>query len=486
MRATFLHMADCHLGHRQYNSKARQNDFTRAYLDIIQAAIDTSVDFVVLAGDLFEKRAIDALTLNIAITGLERLQRVGIPCIAVEGNHELAYYRDTMGWMRFLAERELLILLNPQLESSSTDSSSVILSPYQQSRGAFIDILPWLRVYGMRYYGSATAQLIQRVADRLATADKAGIEYTIFIAHSGVEGVLAEEAGGLRHRDLARLRPHVDYLALGHIHKPYSFDNWIFNPGSPETCSLREVDWPQRGYYLVDVDTARPAKHSPTLHANKRRPFVRLHFKVDHCQTPADLYNQCRQFVERKRQDDQSLLAPVVELRLSGVLPFDPSALDREPLEQMLEEVYQPLHCFVRNTTHTADFAVSVGQHLNRKELERQVIADLLARDSRFRAHSSTHSRDHSSDHNSAHSSDHSSDHNSDHSSDYIAEWSQLALAIKELAITGASPEALSAAVVSELAVSELALLQDQGHIPTNSHTTNDQTQQTHQIHQTQ
>ena len=418
MRATFLHLADCHLGHRQYNSKARQNDFTRAYLDIIQAAIDASVDFVILAGDLFEKRAIDALTLNIAIIGLERLQRVGIPCIAVEGNHELAYYRDTMGWMRFLAERELLILLNPHI-----DGSSVILSPYQQSRGAWIDPIPWLRVYGMRYYGSATAQLIHRVADSLATADKAGIEYTIFIAHSGVEGVLAEEAGGLRHRDLARLRPHVDYLALGHIHKPYSFDNWIFNPGSPETCSLRDAAWPQRGYYLVDVDTARPSKHSPTLHANKRRPFVRLHFKVDHCQTPADLFNQCRQFVERKHQEHHpplaSSIAPVVELRLSGVLPFDPSALAREPLEQMLQEVYKPLHCFVRNVTHSADFAVSVGQHLNRKEVERQIVADLLARDSRFRANSAANN----------------------------AEWSQLALAIKELAITGASPEA----VVAEL-----------------------------------
>lgn len=415
MRATFLHMADCHLGHRQYNSKERQNDFTRAYLDIIQKAIDASVDFVVLAGDLFEKRAIDALTLNIAIIGLERLRRAGIPCIAVEGNHELAYYRDTMGWMRFLAERELLILLNPQV-----DGSAVILSPYQKSRGAFIDPLPWLRVYGMRYYGSATAQLIQRVADCLAaadnTADKEGIDYTIFIAHSGVEGVLTEEAGGLRHRELARLRPHVDYLALGHIHKPYTFDNWIFNPGSPETCSLREVAWPERGYYLVDVDTDSHSKHCPTLHANKRRPFVRLHFKVDHCQTPSELVNQCRQFVERKRQEHQSPLAPVVELRLSGVLGFDPSALSLEPLEQICQDVYKPLHCFVRNATHAADFAVSVGQHLNRNELEQQVVADLLARDSRFRAHT--------------------------------AEWSQLALAIKQLAVTGASPEA----VVSELA----------------------------------
>ncbi|MDE0200305.1 MAG: DNA repair exonuclease, partial [Caldilineaceae bacterium] len=94
MRATFLHMADCHLGYRQYNSRERQNDFTRAYLEIVGIAIEKKVDFVLLAGDLFERRAIDPITLSHAITGLERLKGAGIPCLAVEGNHELAYYRD--------------------------------------------------------------------------------------------------------------------------------------------------------------------------------------------------------------------------------------------------------------------------------------------------------------------------------------------------------------------------------------------------------
>ena len=61
-------------GYRQYNSRERQNDFTRAYLEIIDAAIGANVDFVLLAGDLFERRAIDPITLSHAITGLERLE----------------------------------------------------------------------------------------------------------------------------------------------------------------------------------------------------------------------------------------------------------------------------------------------------------------------------------------------------------------------------------------------------------------------------
>ena len=404
MRATFLHMADCHLGYRQYNSRERQNDFTRAYLDIIRAAIERKVDFVLLAGDLFEKRAIDPVTLDHAIVGLERLREAGIPCLAVEGNHELAHYRDSIGWVRFLAERELLTLLNPQ-----RDGERVTLPRYENREGAYVEPVPGLRVYGMRYYGSSTPHMVKQVADAVATADDEGVEYTIFMAHAGVEGILDHQSGAISHRELAPLRSHVDYLALGHIHKPYAFDNWIYNPGSPETNSLTETGWPERGYYLVEVDTEAEPKHGPVLHANSRRPFVRIFFKVDACETPVELFEQCRGHVERGRRQFSS--KPVVELRLTGVLPFDRSALSIEPFEKMIEELYQPLHCIVRNDTRGAEFAVGIDQHLSRPALERQIVADLLERDNRFRARS--------------------------------GEWTELALAIKQLAVSGAPADAI-------------------------------------------
>ena len=418
MRATFLHMADCHLGYRQYNSRERQNDFTRAYLDIIGAAIDREVDFVLLAGDLFEKRAISPITLDHAITGLERLRKAGIPCLAVEGNHELAYYRDNIGWVRFLADQELLTLLNPQF-----DGERVTLPPFEKRRGAYVEPIPGLRVYGMRYYGSSTAHVVRRVASALASADKQGVEYTIFMAHAGVEGVLDRRGGALSHRELAPLRRHVDYLALGHIHKPYEFGNWIYNPGSPETNSVTEAAWPKRGYYLVEVDTEAEIKHRPVLHANFRRPFERLFFKVDACETPVELFDQCRRFVERRRRQFRGR-EPVVELRLSGVLPFDRSALTVDPFAQMIEELYQPLHRIVRDDTRAADFAVGDEQQLSRPALERRIIAGLLERDSRFRACSS--------------------------------EWTELAIAIKQLAVSGASADV----VLEELASGEERVLQ--------------------------
>ena len=405
MRATFLHMADCHLGYRQYNSRARQNDFTRAYLEIIDAAIAKKVDFVLLAGDLFEKRAIDPLTLVHAINGLERLREAGIPCLAVEGNHELAYFRDSIGWVRFLAERELLTLLNPQI-----DGDQVGLPPCDRHGGAYLEPVPGLRVYGMRYLGSATAAVVQRMAEALEAVHRQEVEYTVFIAHVGVEGVIDRAGGALSHRELAPLRPHVDYLALGHIHKPYEFDDWIYNPGSPETNSLTEADWPKRGYYLVEVDTEAEPKHRPVLHANPRRAFVRLFFKVDECETPAQLAEACLGYVARQRRQFMGK-EPVVELRLSGVLPFDRGALRLDLIERLIEEQYQPLLCFVRDETRAAEFAVEDDQQLSRPALERRIISDLLDRDNRFRARSS--------------------------------EWTELALAIKQLAVSGASADAI-------------------------------------------
>jgi exonuclease SbcD len=131
MRARFLHMADCHLGYRQYNLKERFNDFGRAFHHVINVAIEQKVDFVLLAGDLFHKRAIDALTLNQAIHALERLRDARIPCIAVQGNHEHMYYDDYIGWMDFLNLRRYIVLLDAEYTEGKP-----ALVPYTRPKGS--------------------------------------------------------------------------------------------------------------------------------------------------------------------------------------------------------------------------------------------------------------------------------------------------------------------------------------------------------------
>ncbi len=245
------------------------------------------------------------------------------------------------------------------------------------------------------------------------------------MAHAGVQGVLAEEAGGLSHRELSVLKPHVDYLAMGHIHKPFEHEGWIYNPGSPETCSVSEAEWPERGYFLVSVDTDSTdavdteeghPKHRAHLYANPRRTFIRMRLKVDHLESPEALYAECQQMLVRQARDNNirhlpKKKRPVVELVLTGVLPFDRSSLEMDKIEQMVTEVFEPLVAQIKNMTRATEFSVSADAKLDRRDLERQIVTELLENDARYSEESEA--------------------------------WAELAMSLKTLAVDGAAPETI-------------------------------------------
>jgi DNA repair exonuclease SbcCD nuclease subunit len=422
MRARFLHLADCHLGYRQYNLSERFNDFGRAFHEVINVAMEQKVDFVLLAGDLFHKRAIDALTLNHAIHALEKLKSAGIPCIAVQGNHEHGYYDDYIGWLEFLNIRQYLILLDAKF-----DEGKPILKPYKRPYGSYVDPLPWLRIHGLKYSGAGTAKGVAAYSEALTEVTRDGIEYTIFMTHAGVEGEV-DQMGGLSMREWSCLRQHADYVALGHIHKPYSRDEWIYNPGSLETCSTAEVTWKERGYYLVEVDTecSEGPKHRAVLHTNTRRPFERFYLKTDLFNSPEALYQQANEMMARRARDsrrshlEDEFARPIVDFHLQGQLNFERSALSLSRLGEMATELLNALHPLIRNDTHSADYGLAPGETMNRQELERRVLDDLFGRDARFAPRS--------------------------------RKWARLALEIKTLTLDGASPEMILEELEARLA----------------------------------
>ena len=402
----FLHVADIHLGYQQYNSKERFNDFGQAFLHVINEAVQQRVDFVLLAGDFFEKRTVDPLAMHQAVHGLQRLHDAGIPILAVEGNHERAHYRDQYSWLEFLDSLGLITLLDLPVQDGH-----LLLEPYTpEQRGAYVDLPGGVRVYGIKYYGASTDRVLELFGQALTALDGPRPSYSILLTHAGLEGILPRCSGAISREAVAPLRDRINYLALGHIHKNYNIEGWIFNPGSLETWAMDEVEWSERGYYAVELRARSAMGHQARLVPTPRRRFIRERLSVETCLTPEAVYKAVQ-----SRLDALRLTAteerPVVEFVLEGTLSFDRVQLDVSHIEGLIRQAINPLIARVQNATAPAGVDVNVCEGATRSEVEQQVLYELIERDARFRP--------------------------------AAAEWTHVALALKRMALEGNSPDTI-------------------------------------------
>jgi exonuclease SbcD len=399
MQATFVHTADNHLGYEQYGMKERFNDFARAFLAVVDDAIARRADALVIAGDLFNKRAIDAMTLMQAHEAFRRLKDAGIPAIAIEGNHDRSYYRDGLSWLQFLCWEGMVHLLNPLLRDGVPEVTP--LDP-RTLRGAYVDLQGGrLRVYGLPWYGAGTARVMEAFARELEAAREQeardGVEYRLLLMHTGVEGIVPQMHGLPTYEQFQPLRGLVDYVGLGHVHKHYERDNWLYNPGSTETWGAEESAW-ERGYYVVRVETDVPEgqpRHVAEHVTNPRRPFLRFTFRVDGVPDPTALYDRFERFCHQRAEEHRAELAatasePVIDVAVTGIMSFASSAWERGRLEEIVRSYFTPLVVRVHDGTRDSDYDPLDGAEGDGRdrstwhELELHVFQELLARDARY------------------------------------------------------------------------------------------------------
>ena len=100
--------------------------------------------------------------------------------------------------------------------------------------GSYIDLLDGhVRVYGLPWQGAATSRTLEGMAQALqafhAQEDASLIDYRLLMMHTGLDGIVPRVQGLPTMAQFQPLRQHIDYLALGHVHKPYEFDGWMYN-----------------------------------------------------------------------------------------------------------------------------------------------------------------------------------------------------------------------------------------------------------------
>ena len=231
----FVHTADLHLGSRVMSLpgmdqaiSAELADATYgAWREIIDLCIREAVDFLLVAGDVYDSADQNIRAQLQFKEGLKRLGENGIAAYIVRGNHD-----PDDAWSRSIAMPENAFIF-------SSNEPEVTIHHDQEGR-------PLAAIVGMSF---ATAHIRDNLAEQFPQREKEW-PYTIGLLHCSVGGARGHEPyAPCSLQDLRRCC--YDYWALGHIHQPTVLDSHIVYAGNPQGRDMGETG--ERGCRLVTV-----------------------------------------------------------------------------------------------------------------------------------------------------------------------------------------------------------------------------------------
>lgn len=377
----FFHTADIHLG-KTYRTSAgeaeRFEDFFRMLGGIVSDAITEEVDFVLIAGDLFHTGQILPRTFARTIEILQPLKDAGIPCIAVEGNHDWIHRRDSISWMEALSQMGYIRLLRP----SRTENGGYNFEPFdpETGTGGHIEI-KGVNIYGLGYIGTQAGNHVARICEAVTT------ENNLLLFHVGVWTYSPVEIGNMHPDEALPLAARFAYVALGHGHKSYVIATpdgrpYAFNPGAPERVNFGEEKY-EKGYFLVRVeDGAYRHEFRPT----SPRPMLLATINLDGAEAADQALESFRTQIREKLPQTGDLRRPLLEIRLTGRVAFHPFELGRELLRLALEEICNPLHVEIKNHLSLVTRS-GEGEEAKRslREIERDVLGELISANSSYK-----------------------------------------------------------------------------------------------------
>ncbi|MDT8421715.1 MAG: exonuclease SbcCD subunit D [Desulfuromonadales bacterium] len=369
----FIHTSDIHLGKTYRNvpgEAERYEDFFRCLAGIVADAIVAQVDFLLIGGDLFHVGQILPRTFARTIETLQPLKDAGIPCIAIEGNHDWIHRRDSISWMEALSQMGYLRLLRP----GRTGEGGYRFDPFDEEEGTGGHVtIGDLNIYGLGYIGAQAGNHVARICEAVTT------EHNLLLFHVGVWTYSPVEIGNMKPEDAHPLAETFGYVALGHGHKPYIVSTpegrpYAYNPGSPERVNFGEEKY-AKGYYLV---TAEEGRFTTEFKPTAPRPMIVATVNLEGA-TNADaalesFISQVKEFIP---QGDER--RPLLELKLVGKVAFHPFELGRERLRLALEEIADPLHVEIKNhLSLVSSSGDTAGEKKSLAEIEKDVLHELI------------------------------------------------------------------------------------------------------------
>ncbi|MBM3234202.1 DNA repair exonuclease [Candidatus Pacearchaeota archaeon] len=225
----FAHLGDCHLG--SWRIPALQELNLESFRKAFELCIKEKVDFILIAGDLFDSAYPPIEILKEAFFEFKKLKEAGIKCFIIAGSHDYSAsgktFLDVLEKAGFCTnvcrteERQDRIILNPSL---------------------FEDFA----IYG--YPGKKSGMEIDELR-KIKLQETPGF-FKIFMLHTSIRGAIGSlPIDSISENEL----PEADYYALGHLHVDYAENKFVYS-GPIFPNNFQEIEELKYGtFYIVDV-----------------------------------------------------------------------------------------------------------------------------------------------------------------------------------------------------------------------------------------
>jgi exonuclease SbcD len=293
-----LHFADAHIDMANYGRHDPQSglpmrvmDFLKSLDEIVQTAIDEKVDLVIFAGDAYKDRSPAPTYQREWGKRIMRLSRAGIRTLLLTGNHDIS---PATGRAHAIQEFETLevpnvkVLDKPQFLSAD-DLGGI---PIQ------VIALPWISRSGLmaslELGGTDPSETYKILGERISDLLENWLDDVdqtlpvILTAHASVEGAqYGSERMVMLGTDMV-LPPalvkdkRLDYVALGHIHKPQNLNEGnhppVIYPGSIERVDFGEAK--DQKYFII-AEVSKGKTDVTWWELKNIRPFIDIHLTLE-------------------------------------------------------------------------------------------------------------------------------------------------------------------------------------------------------------
>lgn len=351
-KVKFLHCGDLHLGCKPNHLEERYKDFFDSFKELIDKAIEEECKYILICGDLFHLKVINSKTLLDVTKLMEYARNNNIKVFSIEGNHDKAFYVDEESWLNYLCEKKYITLLNHDI----VDGKLVLNnnSIYEDDN---------IRIIGIGYLGSMTSHYLEDLTKKISKSEK----FTILMLHAAINRLCGEEMGDVSLEALLPLKSKVDYIALGHIHTRYEYEDFCFNPGSIENIRIKDgKKSDKKGYYICDT------KKNVQFHISKQRKIYNLSMKLENNLDIETITQNIKNKTMEIEKDS------VLELTIYGNVSFNPYLINFEEIKKYIKEKYDLLYIEINNYINIVNTQNGMENIVDIELIEKEAIINYL------------------------------------------------------------------------------------------------------------